>query len=325
MAASLAVEALQSDLAFVERELAKHPDPYDTVRFMWQQRKEALEQELAEIEHRPDNFARVALLFRGAPVIGSEEIRLDFTARVLDNYQTVVATVAAARAGSELRARGRLPSSFSSKLFVRDMMRGSVGFLIEEQKPDQLSLVPSILKEAVAQTSEILESLTSGERSEFERQMNEVSPRTLSAVKKMAKVLFDAGAETEIVGDTKALVLSHQSTAALYLRLTDIELAERREVRSGILLGLFPERRQFEFKPDGGDLPVFYGPVSETLDARYLADPGYARSILLKRALATFMVTCTLRGGIPIRDEWMLEDLQFPADEGLPPSSLPPS
>jgi hypothetical protein len=42
MPASLITQELHSDLAFVERQLAKHPDAYDTTRLMWQQRKEAL-------------------------------------------------------------------------------------------------------------------------------------------------------------------------------------------------------------------------------------------------------------------------------------------
>src|SRR6202035_5112854 len=106
-------------------------------------------------------------------------------------------------------------------------------------------------------------------------------PRTIDAFKKMAKVLHDAGAETKIVGDTEEFTLDHTGTASLYARLREIEIIERPESRDGILMGLFPERQQYEFKPADGS-SVFYGPVSEALDARYLTEPNFARSILLK-------------------------------------------
>jgi hypothetical protein len=64
---------------------------------MWEQRKEALKKEIAGVENDVDNYASVALLFKGQPVKGSEEIRLDFAAKVLENYQSVVATLAASR------------------------------------------------------------------------------------------------------------------------------------------------------------------------------------------------------------------------------------
>jgi hypothetical protein len=45
-------------------------------------------------------------MFDGTPVKGSEEIRLDFATKILDNYQLVVSTLVAQRAGAELGARG---------------------------------------------------------------------------------------------------------------------------------------------------------------------------------------------------------------------------
>jgi hypothetical protein len=106
---------------------------------------------------------------------------------------------------------------------------------------------------------------------------------------------------------------SHDATVTLYTRLTDIEIAERRERREGTLLGLFPERQQYEFRSarsaDGA--AVFYGPVSETLDTRYMADSEFARSILLKPATATFVVISTIRAGVLQRQEWVLEDIQL--------------
>ena len=322
MSPPLSIRALQGDLEYVKRQLAEHTDPYDTVRLMWEQRKDQLEKEIVDAEDHPDNFAQVALLFRGQPVVGSEEIRLDFAAKVLENYQTLVATLTASRAGNEVGARGRLPSAFTSKLFIRDIVRGSVGFLIEEKKPDQYALVPSLLKETVEEATEIISKLSSGDSGNADLVMHALSPRTLNAIKRLAKVLHDSGAETEIVAQSRELVLDHSRTNSLYLQLLDVEFTERRERRSGILLGLFPERQQYEFNPGGGT-PIFYGPVSEAFDIRYRSDPEFARSILFKPAVATFMVNSTLRGGAPQKEEWVLEDIEMSSPQilGSPSSS----
>lgn len=122
---------------------------------MWEQRRKALLEEIESLQSRHETNAEVALMFGGQPVHGSEEIRLDFATRVLDSYQQIVATLAAERAGAELGARGRLPQAFSSRLFIRDMVRGSVGFLLEETKPSQNMLIPSFLKEAVNETTKV--------------------------------------------------------------------------------------------------------------------------------------------------------------------------
>jgi hypothetical protein len=315
MSKSLLLQELRGDLEFVERQISDRDDPYDTVRLMWEQRKAALETEITKVSDQSDSFAQVALLFTGKPVAGSQEIRLDFVAKVLGEYQFIVATLAASRAGNELHARGPLPSAYSSRLFLRDMVRGSVGFLIEEARPEQYALVPSILKEAVEETTTIINSLSEEAPGGFERSIRELSPRTVDGIKRMTKVLHDFGAETRIVAQSHELILTHARTNLLFSRLFEVEFLERNEQREGMLLGLFPERRQYEFKP-AGDGPIIYGPVSENLDAHYLADPEFARSILLRPVLATFTVNITARGGIPLTEERVLENVET---KELPP------
>jgi hypothetical protein len=299
---------LQDDLAFVEERLREHTDPYDTVRFMWEQRRKALLEEIANLQIQHETRAEVALMFDGAPVKGSEEIRLDFATKILDNYQLVVSTLVAQRAGAELGARGQLPRSFTSKLFIRDMVRGSVGFLLEEPKQPQTELLPSVLKDAVDEATDVLQDLSSADVERFYSRLQQLSPRTIGAVKKMAKSLHDAGAITKIVSSVE-LRLDAVSTDSLYQRLTEIEVTESPETKTGTLLGLFPERQQYEFKPDDG--PVFYGPVSEALDARYLSDRDYARSILLQAVTASFLVVTTLRAGQLQSQERILEDIRL--------------
>jgi hypothetical protein len=308
MPALLTRKSLQDDLAFVERQLGRHPDPHDTVRFMWEQRREALRAELASPEAQTAMRASVALVFEGSPVRGSEEIRLDFATKALDNYQAFVSSLAAERAGAELGARGRLPAAFSSKLFIRDMVRGSVGFVLEEPQGPQRDLIETALHESVQEATRVLRDLSNS--AHFEERLTQLTPRTVEAIKRMVKLLHDADAETKIVGDTEELTLDQEGTASLYARLRELEVVERRDTREGQLLGLFPQRQQYEFRPADGS-PVLYGPVSEELIARILSDSNYARSIILRAAVVTFRVITTIRAGTPQREQWVLEQIEI--------------
>jgi hypothetical protein len=296
MATLLSTQALQDDLAFVDEQLRRHTDPYDTLRLMWQQRHDQLLRELAEIEGSSFSHAEVALLFEGSPVRGSEEIKLAFATKMLDQYQALVGTIAAEKGGAVVATKGQLPRSFTSRLFIKDMLRGSVGFLLEEQEPAQSSLVSSVLKEAVEEATHALTDLASGDDEQFQSRVDNLSPRSMSAVKKIAKTLIEADAEIKIVASDKELKLDRQKVASLNARLNELEVLESYEELRGTLLGILPDRRQYEFKI-GEDGPILYGPVSEDLDDRYLTNPNFAASILLKPVSARFLVITKIRAG----------------------------
>jgi hypothetical protein len=305
MATLLRGKGLRDDLAFVEEQLRKFSDPHDTVAFMWKQRKKDLERQIAAEENTTDSHAEVALLFEGTQVRGSEEIRLQFATRMLDNYQNFVSVLAAEKGGAELKAKGQVPSGFGSKLFIRDMLRGSVGFLLQEPVQAQTSIVPTLLKEAIEEATVALRDLSSADPARFQSRVDSLSPRAMSAVKKIAKTLSDAGAEARIVGAEEELKLGQTNVATLHSRLNEVEVLEHNEEQTGVVLGIFPDRQQYEFRV-GNDGPVIYGSVSEDLDKHYLANPS---SILLKSVRAKFLVLTKLRAGQVQSSEKILESL----------------
>ncbi|APF36140.1 hypothetical protein IMF23_04175 [Chelatococcus daeguensis] len=120
----LSIEALEADKLYVERQLAGTDEsPWGTARLMWQNRLAEINQQIAELALTKSNYATVALIFDGSPVIGSGDIRLDFTTEALDSYQKVVALTLAARNGVEMSDRGRLPGGEQARLFIRDLGR----------------------------------------------------------------------------------------------------------------------------------------------------------------------------------------------------------
>ena len=292
----LSTRALQDDLAFVDEQLRRHSDPFDTVRYMWQQRHDQLKRELAQLESSLVACAEVALVFEGGPVRGSEEIKLAFATKMLDHYQSLVGTIAAEKGGAVVAAKGQLPRAFTSRLFIRDMLRGSVGFLLQEPSPEQGSLMPTLLREAVEEATQALNDLASGETEQFQTRVDSLTPRAVNAVKKIVRTLNESDAEIKIVGADGEVRLDREKIAGLNARLNDLEVLENREIVAGILLGILPDRQQYEFKI-GEDGPIIYGPVSEDLDERYLTSPDFAASILLKPVTAQFLVITKVRAG----------------------------
>ncbi|WP_315727823.1 MULTISPECIES: hypothetical protein [unclassified Bradyrhizobium] len=305
MATLLKSQELRDDLAFVEAQLRKFPDPCDTIGFMWRQRKKDLERQLSAEEAQVDEYAEVAILFDGAPVVGSEEIRLQFATKILENYQALVSVLAAEKGGAALKAKGQVPKAANSKLFIKDMLRGSVGFLLQEPRSSQNAMLPTVLKEAVEEASSVLRDLSSETLADFQVRADSLSPRAINAVKKIAKTLNDSGAEARIVGSQQELQLGYGAIASLAARLNEVEILEQRETQDGEVLGIFPDRQQYEFRVKK-DNTVIYGSVSEDLDRHYLSNPA---SILLQPVKATFLVLTKRRGDQVQSSEKILETL----------------
>ena len=94
----LSIEALKADRRYVERQLAEVGDnPWATARHMWQTRLAEIDAQIAALSASSSNYASVALIFDGNPVIGSGDIRLDFTTDALDSYQKIISLALARR------------------------------------------------------------------------------------------------------------------------------------------------------------------------------------------------------------------------------------
>ena len=222
MATLLSLESLEADRQFVERQLSEpDDDPWGTVRLMWQSRLDEIKRQIGEMNSSRENFASVALVFDGIPVLASADIRVDFAADALTSFQKLITVRLAERErqstgeGSELPRRGRLPGIKNSNLFIRDIVRGSMGFILEE-RPEQSELLPTKLKEAVESTTELLAHLREADEEEFQSLLTESEPRVVQAIQRLTQVLFQAGASVRISGDKNQTSLraeSHQSAS----------------------------------------------------------------------------------------------------------------
>ena len=134
-----------------------------------------------------------------------------------------------------------------------------------------------------------------------------MSPRAIGAVKRISKTLAEAGAMAKIVDDEVELNLTSERIATLQSRLNEVEMVEATEELEGVLLGIFPDRQQYEFRVGSSDDgQVIYGPVSEDLDQQYIANPG---EVLLKPVRARFQLITTIRGGQKQSEERVLQSI----------------
>lgn len=308
----LSIEALEADRRYVERQIAEAGDsPWGTARLMWQSRLADIDQQIAALSAGRSNYASVAVIFDGNPVIGSGDIRLDFTTEALDSYQKVVALALASHNGVELSERGRLPAGDQARLFIRDLVRGSMGFILEELPGQQHEMLPTQLKEAVEDTTLLITNLSAASDAEFETTLAGTQPRLVAAVQKFAKVLFDAGASTRIVGDEQRLALSIDEVGRLSRRLGEVEVTEEVVPVDGVLLGVLPEARKFELKLLDGTME---GAVSEDLAFKYTSDAAFKERLLLQPVRAQVKFVRTGRNGRLVKERRILEALEPTAE-----------
>src|SRR5690606_7745138 len=113
-----------------------------------------------------------------------------------------------------------------SKLYIRDIVRGSMGFLLEELSPPQVDMLETPLKSAVDQATVFISSLNAATDEQFETEIDSASPRLVGAVQKFTKVLKAGGATAKIVGDDKQVELSLEDVNRLNERFTSVTVQE---------------------------------------------------------------------------------------------------
>ncbi|MDN2566534.1 hypothetical protein N1F89_09890 [Aquibium sp. A9E412] len=306
----LSLEALETDRQFVERQLKEAAgSAWGTSRLMWDNRLKEIDEQIASLRAKSNSYASVALIFDGLPVIGQGDIRLDFSTDALDSYQKMIAMALAAQQGDALPDRGRVKGAEKARLFIRDLVRGSMGFVLEEIAPEQQELVATPLKHAVEDATSLIRLLSEEPEERFAEALEETQPRLIAAVQKFAKVLHEAGASTRIVGDENRVSLSSEAVARLTEKLNEVEVKDDVERFDGVLLGILPDAHQFELRIEG-DHPTMKGAVADDLVTKYLADVQFKEQLLLKPVRASIKFVRTLRNGKLVKEQRILENLE---------------
>jgi hypothetical protein len=265
----LDLEALYADRETV-RALLDHLGDEDPIgRMSFGSRLSTIESEIQRLAGIEETTGSVALLFTGRPVHGSRSIEAEFASDVLQSFQDLVKKQIAGEEFGRLGTRGKVPERTSSTLVIRELVRGSVGFVLEEHS-DNDELADTPIKKAIDEVTSIICDAAAESDEQFEHSVETLDPRILVSLRDFFQTLDEGAAAVRIVEESRDESLDAQAVRRARLR---VEATEVRDIESesvvGELLGLLPDSRRFEMKLfDTGE--VIRGSVAAALSARWL-------------------------------------------------------
>jgi hypothetical protein len=226
------------------------------------------ESELDSVLASPRTRAQVALAFDGPVVEGQLGIETEFSARALGAFQDAVSTLYAARLhGSEVGARGPVPGKKESRLHVTGVLHGSFGFILEELDPDGDQWTESSLRKATDIALEYIAGLTSSEADDADAVIGEINKRTLQNMSELLSVIHNGRSSLTVYKETEAFQLDTHAVERGYFRLKDAEIEEQELSLRGVLRGVLPQAKRFEFAVTGGE--ILRGAVSREMVEKY--------------------------------------------------------
>ncbi|MGF6904562.1 hypothetical protein [Paraburkholderia sp. GAS348] len=245
MLRKLEVDALKADLSAVDAMLTSFSEDDDPIGwYQFSARKEEIEQALDQIVSRPVTHAELGVFFGGRPVQGSRGINADFAGKALEDLQSLVSKRYSGREFGRLAQRGPVPGGDTSQMLVTNIVRGSVGFVLEESGND-VQLVETPLKEAVDEVTDILSRVGADDEAVFEEAASELDERLLVTLRQFFQRLDDFGATMRVVDGTRDFLLDRHAVSRARERTQAMEIVERDVEMTGTLFVL-PESKRFD-------------------------------------------------------------------------------
>ncbi len=255
-------DALSADLAAVDALLASHPEEDDPIgHFQFSLRKDDLQAQLRRVESRVVRHAELGVFFGGGPVHGSRGINADFAGKALDEIQALIAKRYSEQHGV-LNQKGRLPLADQSKMMVTDIVRGSVGFVLEESG-DTASLVDTPLHAVVDEVAEILSRVGSADEALFDDAAAILDQRILGSLRDFFVLLDEQQATLRVVSGARDFLLDRSMVSLARSRVQSIRIEESGEEMTGTLYVL-PASHRFDFETQqGGGYVTFSGSITQ--------------------------------------------------------------
>lgn len=262
-------QALLADRAAVAAMLGHIPHEDLLGRMSFEARLNDIDGQLHALEAAPTHTGEVALIFRGQPVFGAHSIDTAFASDALKSFQDIVSKRIAVSELGELGERGPLPERFRANLGISQMVRGSVGFVLEEQS-DNAALADTVVKSAIVDVADLIEKTASEDEGKFDEAVQALDARLLISLRNFFRTIDDGHAEFRLVEQEREADISAPDIKRARDRLDSTEIEDRGDqIVLGELIGLLPERRRFEMRLAEGR-QLIGGPVTEACAEHYL-------------------------------------------------------
>lgn len=268
-------DALAADLTAVESLLASRNEDDDPIgHFQYSVRKAELQERLSQLGERAGRHAELGIFFGGGPVQGSRGINADFAGRALEELQFLITKRFSESETGHLKQRGRLPLVDRSRMVVTNLVRGSVGFVLEESG-DNAEILNTPLCEVVDEVADILSRVGADDEAIFDQAAMALDPRFLVSLKAFFVQLDEHEATLRIVSGNRDFRLDRHAVSLARHRVQEIQIEERGDEFVGTVF-LLPESRRFEFLTQvAGASVTLTGPVSPQAAAQIAGEQEF--------------------------------------------------
>jgi hypothetical protein len=259
---------LLADLESALQLLSEMAESNPLGRMMLNSRIKEIESELSEIASAPSTVASAAILFSGEPVTGSRSIQAEFAGKMILKVQDLVSKQFAASI-SALGSRGPVPGSQDTKLQLTGLAFGSFGFVFEEKEASSPAFFDSPMKIALEKTFKVMSDFANGNEAEFRDAIKDLEPRVFFTLREFISELYVNKAKVRVVEDALTRDFDFEQIALAHQRLQQSNIVEDEFVAKGLLIGLIPIGRRFEFKIEETE-EIIAGTVGPRVSQDYL-------------------------------------------------------
>jgi hypothetical protein len=256
MLKKLKIQSLRADISSLDRLLEGRTSENDPLGFLQlKKRRDTLTAKLEEIEGVAQHKAAVALFFAGEPVVGSRGIDAAFAGKTMSLFQDLVSKQFAMEEVGTLGRRGPVALHSNSDLLVTNVVRGSIGLLLEEADQNEV-FTNTQLKVVVDHVIDVLAAATAPKGDAFEEALDGMVPRFLTSLGDFFEVMDEkrallrvVGSECEFEFDNEAIRRGRERARAAH-----IDEKEHEELIGKIFI--LPDSRRFELRTIEGGAPL---------------------------------------------------------------------
>lgn len=257
-----------TSIRFLLESASESDDPLGTHSL--KQRLVALEEEIKQIDESEVKTANVALIFGGNPVKKTHGIKANFATQAVKKYQELIEKhIAMTTSATAEGKRASTKKHPQSQVNITGIVHGSFGFVLEEDDTEQINAFDSPAKIAVESISELLNDVTAEEEQVFDSKLGELDTKTFDTLKQFIKTLHDADATLKISEKDQEVKLTAKDIDRAHKRISITKVDENDEEVEGMLLGLVPLQRRFDFRCANDD-ELIQGQVDNSLSEDYL-------------------------------------------------------
>lgn len=256
MLKALEIQALRADLGAIDLLLQGRTEDDDPIGHrQLSQRHARLTEQLATVEASVQHKAAVALFFSGGPVVGSRGIEATFAGRAVAIFQDLVSKQFAVEEIGELGRRGPVSLQTSSDMLVTNVVRGSVGLVLEEADQTD-TFTDTQLKLVVDHVVDAITAAASVAGDDFDRALERMDPRFLSSLGEFFEVMHEKQALLRLVEDEREIELNAEAIRRGRERAGAATIHDSEDAEIIGRIFVLPAARRFELSVVEGEPPL---------------------------------------------------------------------